>query len=84
MELVRKLPASHHFASHPAASAGDVDVCVEEGGGGGMERCTVTRLRRDSEQTPQRPNISPHISHARSAEKHAASASERTRLRLST
>ena len=37
MELVRKLPASHHWASHPAPSAGDVDVCVEEeevGGGG--------------------------------------------------
>lgn len=33
MELVRKLPASHHVASHPAASAGDVDVYVEEVGG---------------------------------------------------
>lgn len=33
MELVRKLPASHHFASHPAVSAGDVDVFIEEAGG---------------------------------------------------
>lgn len=39
-----------------------------------MEGCTVTGLRRDSEQTPQHPNTSPHISHATSAEKHAASA----------
>lgn len=73
MELVRKLPASHHFASHPAGSAGDADVYAEEGA---MEWCTMTRLRRDSEQTPQHPNISPHISHAKSAEKHAASASD--------
>lgn len=34
MELVRKLPASHHFASHPAGSAGDADVYAEEGGDG--------------------------------------------------
>lgn len=72
MELVKKLPASHHFASHPAGSAGDVDVYAEEGA---MEWCTMTRLRRDSEQAPQHPNISPHISHAKSAETHAASAS---------
>lgn len=37
-----------------------------------MERCTMMRLRRDSEQTPHHPNISPHISHATRAEKRAA------------
>lgn len=75
MELVRELPASHHLASHPAGVAGGgVCVCVCARWGW-MARCTVMRLRRDSEQTPHHPNISPHISHATRAEKRAAVAS---------
>lgn len=69
MELVRELPASHHLASHPARVVGDVGMYREMGW---VERCTMMRLHRDSEQTPHHPNISPHISHGTRAEKRAA------------
>lgn len=56
MELVRKLPASHHAAFHPAASAGDVDVCVGGGVGGGdgavRRDKTLPRLQADA-STPK-------------------------------
>lgn len=69
MELVRELPASHHLASHPARVVGEVGMYRVLGR---VERCTMMRLRRDLEQTPHHPNISPHISHGMRAEKRAA------------
>lgn len=69
MELVGELPASHHLASRPARVVGDVGMYGE----GGWRGAPLMRLRRDSEQTPHHPNISPHISHATQAENRASS-----------
>lgn len=72
MELVRKLPRftplclpSSRFSWRRCGRVRGGGGQRRGGGVGGVEWCAVTRLRRDFEQTPQHPNISPHISHAR-------------------
>lgn len=73
MELVGELPASHHLAPRPARVVGDGGMYGE---GWGLRGASLMRLRRDSEQTPHHPNISPQISHATRAETRAAAPSK--------